>query len=95
MLVWQPKMSENFVGPKAKIAQNKKQREGGRNSKNHQKIESPIEAIGSLRAKNTTAHITSSRHDLTVSIQSMQAIEMKIAFVMGYATQCIAKIPLI
>jgi len=42
-------MSENFVGPKAKIAQNKKQREGGRNSKNHQKIESPIEAIGSLR----------------------------------------------
>jgi hypothetical protein len=29
MLVWQPKMSENFVGPKAKIAQNKKQREGG------------------------------------------------------------------
>jgi hypothetical protein len=57
MLVWQPKMSGNFVGPKAKISQGKRQREGGWNSKNHQKIEGAIEAIGSLRSKNTTARI--------------------------------------
>jgi len=29
MLVWQPKMSPNFVGTKAKISQGKRQREGG------------------------------------------------------------------
>jgi hypothetical protein len=53
MLVWQFKMSENFVGPKAKISQGKRQREGGWNSKNHQKIEGAIKATGALSSKKS------------------------------------------
>jgi hypothetical protein len=46
-------MPENFAGQNTKISQNKRQREGGRNSKSHQKIEGAIKATGALSFKNS------------------------------------------